>query len=59
MESKKKKHHNINEPIYKTEIVTEIEKTKKIWLPRVKGEGPDNLVDWDWHMDTTIYKIEN
>ena len=41
-----KKKTDTNEPIYKIEIATEIEKKKKR-LPRGNGEGRDNLVDWD------------
>ena len=29
-----------------------------LWLPGSK-EGRDKLEDWDWHIHTTIYKIDN
>ena len=37
--------------------VTDVEKI--LWLPRGKGTGRDKLGDWDWHIHTTIYKIDN
>ena len=30
-----------------------------LWLPKGKCGGSDKLGDWDWHIHTTIYKIDN
>ena len=50
----------IDDLIYKTEIETQTYRTN-VWIPRGKGEGWDELGDWDWHIYTidTMYKIDN
>ena len=54
---KKKKKGGTNELTYKTEVVTDVE--NKL-LPGDKwGRGRDKLGDWDWHIHTIIYKIDN
>ena len=40
-----KKNHT-NEPIQKTEMELQMQKTN-LWLPRGKGGGRDKLGDWD------------
>ena len=47
-----------DEPIYKTEIESQMQKTN-LWLPGGKGGRRDKLGDWDRHIHTTIYKIDN
>ena len=48
-----------NELIYKTEIESQMQKTN-LWLPGGKpGMGRDKLGDWDGHIHTTLYKIDN
>ena len=42
-----------NEPIYKTNRITNVENTLLI----TKGEN--KLGDWDWHMYIIIYEIDN
>ena len=29
------------------------------WSDLVIGDGEDRLGDWDWHIHSTIYKIDN
>ena len=52
--------NDTNEFIYKTEIdsQTQKKKKKKHGYQRKKGGGEINWV-WDWHIHTTIYKIDN
>ena len=51
------KKNDTNELIYKTERESQTQKTN-LWLPNRK-EVKDKLGDWDKHMHTTIYKIDN
>ena len=45
--------------LFKTEIrVTDVKK-KHLWLPRGKGGGQVKLGDWDRHIYTPVYKIDN
>ena len=30
-----------------------------LWLLKEKRVGRDKLGDWDWHIHTTIYKMDN
>ena len=46
-----------NELIYKTEIQSQEQKTN-LWLLAGK-KGRDKLGDWDLHIYTAIYKIDN
>ena len=55
------KKNGTNELIYKTEIESQMQKTN-LWLPKGKvggGGGREKLGDWDYHIPTTIYKIDN
>ena len=47
-----------NGPIYKTEIESQVQKTN-LRLQRGKDGKRDKLGDWDWHVYTIIYKIDN
>ena len=47
----------IDELIYKTRIELQMEKTN-LWLPGCK-QGTENVADWGWHINTTIYKTDN
>ena len=43
----------------KEEIKTQMQRTN-VWLPVGGGRGGwDELGDWDWHTQTTMYKIDN
>ena len=42
-----------NEPIYKSEIVTDVE--NKLMVTKEKG-GKDKLGDWDWHIQLLYIK---
>ena len=44
--------------LFKTEIQLQMLK-KNLWLPRGKGGGQVKLGDWDRHIYTTVYKIDN
>ena len=46
-----------NELIYKTKIELQMQKIN-LCLPEGKGDR-DKLEDWDGHIHTTIYKIDN
>ena len=46
-----------NEPIYKREVESQIWNAH-LWLSGGK-RGRDKLGDWDRHIHTTIYKIDN
>ena len=51
-----KKNHGTNEPIYKTEIESQMQKTN-LRLP--KGKRQDTTGDGDRHIHTTKYKVDN
>ena len=53
-----KKKKDTNEPIYKTEIYSQTQKTN-LWLPKGKGVGRDKLGIWYQQILTTVYKIDN
>ena len=44
-----------DEPICKAEIETQMYRTN-VWTPGRKG---NELEDWNWHIYTTVYKIDN
>ena len=46
-----------NELIYKTEIESQMYKTV-LWLPGGK-RGEEKLEDWELHIHTTVYKIDD
>ena len=50
-----KKKKKVQIKLYRKQIVTDVE--NKV-ITRVKWET-DKLGDWDWHIYTTIYKIDN
>ena len=47
-----------NKLIYKIEIESKMEKTN-LWLPARKARGQGGGVNWDWRMNTTVYKIDD
>ena len=50
-------HVATNEPIYKTEIESQMWKTN-LWLPRGKGSGEwDTLGVWDLRIYTIVHRI--
>ena len=54
MESK----NGTNEIVYKTEIESQMYKTNLDGYQEGSG-GRDELGDWDWHIHTTMYKIDD
>ena len=54
MESNK---NDTKELIHKTEIDSKISKPN-LWLPKGNSEGRDILGGWEWHIYTTIYKVD-
>ena len=51
------KKNGANELIYKTEIESQMQKT--IERKAEKKAGRSKLRDWNWHIHTAIYKIDN
>ena len=51
------KKKGTNELIYKTEIESQMQKTN-LRSPGDKA-GSVKLEEWDWHIYTTIHKIDN
>ena len=49
--------NGIDELIYKAETESQMQETN-LWILREEG-GWDELGDWDWHIYTTMYKIDN
>ena len=50
--------NDTNEFIYKTEILTDLE--NQVYGYQGEGvKGRDRLGVWDWHVHSTIFKINN
>ena len=50
-----------DEPVYKVEIETQMQRTN-VWTPRGERGGGwlcDELGDWDFHIYTNMYKMDN
>ena len=48
-----------DEPVCKAEMETQIQRTN-VWTPRGESVGGDDeLGDWDWHIYTNMYKMDN
>ena len=52
------KKSGTNKPIYKTEIESQMQKTNSCLQNSIK-EGRNKLREWDLHIHTTRYKIDN
>ena len=57
MESKKQ--NGTNKLIYKTNRVTDVENKLMVTGGEREGAGRDKLGDWDRHIHTIIYKIDD